>query len=97
MTFATGMAVCEAAEEVVKIMKGRAAKIWEIDYEAVEWKDGSAYPAGDNAGKFEPLSLADIAAKAGRRRRGVRSAGLRSEGQWDTHGDTHEIKMRRGG
>lgn len=66
VTFATGMAVCEAAEEVVKIMKGRAAKIWEIDYEAVEWKDGSAYPAGDNAGKFEPLSLADIAAKAGR-------------------------------
>jgi len=64
VTFATGMAVCEATEEVVKILKGRAAKIWEIDADAVEWRDGAAYPAGDNAGKFQPLTLADIAAKA---------------------------------
>ena len=66
VTFATGMAVCEATEEVVKILKGRAAKIWEIDADAVEWRDGAAYPAGDNAGKFEPLSLNEIAAQAGR-------------------------------
>jgi len=66
VTFATGTAVCEATEEVVKILKGRAAKIWEIDEEAVEWREGHAYPAGDNAGKFEPLSLADLAAKAAR-------------------------------
>lgn len=66
VTFATGTAVCEATEEVVNILRGRAAKIWEIEADAVEWRDGSAYPAGDNAGKFEPLSLEDIAAKAGR-------------------------------
>jgi CO/xanthine dehydrogenase Mo-binding subunit len=66
VTFATGTAVCEASDEIVKILKGRAAKLWEIDADAVEWKDGSAYPAGDNAGKFEPMTLADIAAKAGR-------------------------------
>ncbi len=66
VTFATGTAVCEATEEVVRILKGRAAKIWEIDDEAVEWRDGSAYPAGDNAGKFEPMTLEEIAAKAGR-------------------------------
>ena len=66
VTFATGMAVCEATEEVVKILKGRAAKLWEIDEDAVEWRDGAAYPAGDNAGKFEPMDLAEIAAKAGR-------------------------------
>jgi CO/xanthine dehydrogenase Mo-binding subunit len=66
VTFATGMAVCESANEVVKQLRGRAAKIWEIDEEAVEWRDGAAYPAGDNAGKFEPLTLADIAAKAAR-------------------------------
>ncbi len=66
VTFATGTAVCEATEEVVNILKGRAAKLWEIDADAVEWRDGSAYPAGDNAGKFEPLSLDEIAAKAGR-------------------------------
>lgn len=66
VTFATGMAVCEATDEVVKQLRGRAAKIWEIDVDAVEWRDGAAYPAGDNAGKFEPMTLADIAAKAAR-------------------------------
>jgi CO/xanthine dehydrogenase Mo-binding subunit len=66
VTFATGIAVCEATNEVVKQLRGRAAKLWEIDIEAVEWRDGAAYPAGDNAGKFEPLTLADIAAKAAR-------------------------------
>jgi CO/xanthine dehydrogenase Mo-binding subunit len=32
----------------------------------VEWKDGKAWPAGLNAGAFEPLSVAQIALKAGR-------------------------------
>ena len=40
--------------------------IWDISPDAVEWKDGKAFPAGANAGSFEPLSLADIAAKSGR-------------------------------
>ncbi len=66
VTFATGTAVCEATDDMVKQLRGRAAKIWEIDADAVEWRDGAAYPAGDNAGKFEPLTLADIAAKAAR-------------------------------
>lgn len=66
VTFATGTAVCEASEEVVNILRGRAAKIWEIEADAVEWRDGSAYPAGDNAGKFDPMTLEEIAAKAGR-------------------------------
>ena len=66
VTFATGTAVCDASDDIVKQLRGRAAKLWEIDVEAVEWRDGSAYPAGDNAGKFEPLSLADIAVKSGR-------------------------------
>ena len=42
----------------------RAAKIWKIEPDAVSWDNGFARPAGDNAGKFEPLSLAQIAAKA---------------------------------
>ncbi|HET6184766.1 MAG TPA: xanthine dehydrogenase family protein molybdopterin-binding subunit [Acetobacteraceae bacterium] len=66
VTFATGMAVTQAAEKVVEQLKARAAQIWEIPAEAVEWKDGAAYPAGSNAGGFEPLSLADIALKAAR-------------------------------
>ena len=35
-----------------------------LDAEAVKWEDGMALPAGDNAGKFPPLSLKDLAAKA---------------------------------
>ncbi len=66
VTFATGMAVTQAGERVVDQLKARAAQIWEIPVEAVEWRDGAAYPAGSNAGGFEPLSLADIALKAGR-------------------------------
>ncbi|HZT88294.1 MAG TPA: xanthine dehydrogenase family protein molybdopterin-binding subunit [Stellaceae bacterium] len=66
VTFATGMAVTQAAEKVVVELKKRAAMIWDISPEAVEWKDGYAVPAGANAGNFEPLSLAEIALKSGR-------------------------------
>ena len=66
VTFATGMAVTQAAEKVVVELKKRAAMIWDISPEAVDWKDGKAYPAGPNAGSFEPLSLQEIALKSGR-------------------------------
>jgi CO/xanthine dehydrogenase Mo-binding subunit len=66
VTFATGMAVTQAAEKVVADLKKRAAMIWDISPDAVDWKDGKAYPAGPNAGSFEPLSLQEIAQKAGR-------------------------------
>ena len=61
VTFAAGMAVVEAAEDVVRQLRERAAKIWEIAVDAVVWEDGSARPASSNAGDFEPLTLADIA------------------------------------
>ncbi|MGH7052291.1 MAG: xanthine dehydrogenase family protein molybdopterin-binding subunit [Stellaceae bacterium] len=66
VTFATGMATVQASEKVVEEMKRRAALIWDIPPDAVEWQDGKAYPAGANAGSFEPLSLAEIALKSGR-------------------------------
>jgi CO/xanthine dehydrogenase Mo-binding subunit len=66
VTFATGMAATQAAEKVVEDLKRRAAETWDIPVEAVEWKDGKAYPAGSNAGAFEPLDLAALALKAGR-------------------------------
>ncbi len=66
VTFATGMATTQAAEKVVDELKKRAAMIWDISPDAVEWRDGSAFPAGPNAGSFEPLPLAAIAAKSGR-------------------------------
>ena len=66
VTFATGMAATQAAERVVEQLKARAAQIWDIPADAVEWRDGQAFPAGSNAGAFEPLSIAGIALKSGR-------------------------------
>jgi CO/xanthine dehydrogenase Mo-binding subunit len=66
VTFAGGTAVTRSAERVVEELKKRAAVMWDISPEAVEWKDGKALPAGPNAGSFEPLDLAAIAAKSGR-------------------------------
>ena len=64
VTFASAIVVTQSTERVIKELCGRAAKIWKIDQEAVTWENGYAKPAGDNAGKFEPLSLAQIAAQA---------------------------------
>jgi CO/xanthine dehydrogenase Mo-binding subunit len=64
VTFAVGTCVVRAAEQVVEQLKQRAAMIWDIPAEAVEWKDGQAVPAGANAGGFDPLDLAAIVAKA---------------------------------
>ena len=64
VTFASGIVVNEATDEVIHILKSRAASIWGIDVEAVEWSDGAAHPAGQNAGEFDPLTLKEIAAKA---------------------------------
>lgn len=62
--FASGMAVTESTGEVIASLRARAAKIWGIDADAVTWEDGRASPAGDNAGKFDPLSLEELAARA---------------------------------
>jgi CO/xanthine dehydrogenase Mo-binding subunit len=66
VTFAGGMAVTQAAQKVVEVLKQRAAIIWDIAPEAVEWRDGKAYPAGANAGSFEPLDLATIGNRSAR-------------------------------
>ncbi len=62
VTFSVGLATIAAARDAKTKMCARAAKIWGIDEEAVEWKDGAAWPAGPNAGQFPPMSLAEIAA-----------------------------------
>ena len=64
VTYASAMVVTKAAQTVIKTLRERAAKIWKIDAEAVVWDNGMARPAGDNAGKFEPMSLAQLAAQA---------------------------------
>jgi CO/xanthine dehydrogenase Mo-binding subunit len=64
VTYASAMVVTQSTEQVITTLRERAAKIWKIDPEAVTWEDGEARPAGDNAGKFPPLTLAQIAARA---------------------------------
>lgn len=64
VTFAAGIVVDEATDQVIETLKGRAASIWGIEADAVEWSDGAAHPAGSNAGEFDPLTLSQLAAKA---------------------------------
>ncbi|WP_372884726.1 xanthine dehydrogenase family protein molybdopterin-binding subunit, partial [Shimia sp.] len=64
-TYASGLATIRAAEECIGKLCRRAADKWGIDPEAVIWEDGSAKPSGPNAGDFDPLSIAEIAAEMG--------------------------------
>jgi CO/xanthine dehydrogenase Mo-binding subunit len=62
VTFSVGLATIQSARNAIKVMCARAAKIWGIDEDAVIWEDGAAKPSGPNAGDFEPMTLAEIAA-----------------------------------
>ena len=64
VTFATGMACVLAARNAIKVACDRAAQMWGVSEEEVVWEDGHARPAGANVGDHEPMSLAEIAAKA---------------------------------
>ncbi|MEE8558294.1 MAG: xanthine dehydrogenase family protein molybdopterin-binding subunit, partial [Myxococcota bacterium] len=64
VTFATGMAVIEAARDVVKQLCERAAKIWEVSPDDVEWKEGTAHCT--NGTTHDPLPLKTLAGRAGR-------------------------------
>jgi CO/xanthine dehydrogenase Mo-binding subunit len=66
VTFATGLAVVNSVRDLIRELKIRAAKIWKVDPDGVIWENGMAKPAGSNVGEFEPLSLAQLAAQAGR-------------------------------
>lgn len=66
VTFSSGMAVVEAARDVVRQLRERAAKIWEVPADDVVWEDGYARPARAEVGDKKPLSLADIAKTAGK-------------------------------
>ena len=62
--FASGIAVTNSTEKVIKTLRERAAIIWDIDPDAVIWEEGEARPAGPNAGMFEPLKLEELADRA---------------------------------
>jgi len=65
-TYATGMAVVQAAERVVADLKRRAAALWDTAVENVEWKDGVATCLDAAKPDARPLPLARLAATAGR-------------------------------
>ena len=65
-TFSSGMATVEAAREVMKESCKRAAKLWELPEDAVEYTGGAVRPAGPNAGKHKPMTLKEIAGIAGK-------------------------------
>ncbi len=65
VTYASGLAVIKAARDAKRKMCARAAAKWGIDEEAVEWRDGAAWPAGANAGEFAPMTIKEICAEMG--------------------------------
>ncbi len=66
VTYAVGMAVTEAAQNIVNDLKKRAALIWDIDVEQVEWQDGCAIGhSSDGEQRLTLQQLADKAAKTG--------------------------------
>ena len=66
VTFAVGLATIKAARAAKKEMCRRAAKIWGIPEDAVEWHQGFARPTGHNAGEHEPMSIEKIGANSPR-------------------------------
>lgn len=64
VTFAVGMAVTQAATEMVASLKQRAAIIWDIPVVDIRWQDGCA--VGSKQGGDMYLSLAELAAQAGK-------------------------------
>ena len=60
-TYATGIAVVNAAEKIVTKLRERASIMWDCNLEDVEWVDGRAI---HKDGKESPLSLAEITAQA---------------------------------
>jgi CO/xanthine dehydrogenase Mo-binding subunit len=59
-TFSTGMAVIEAAQDVVQQLKERAAAVWNLTAEQVDWADGVAI----NTAGEDRLTAAEICAGA---------------------------------
>ncbi len=65
-TFSSSMATISAARNAIQVMRERAALMWDIDVEDVVWEDGSAKATGSGHGNLAPLSIADIADRAGK-------------------------------
>ena len=63
-TFSSSMATIMSARNAIKILKERAAIMWDIPADKVEWVDGHAQATGKKYGNLAPMSLAEIAEAA---------------------------------
>src|ERR1035437_4650046 len=63
VTFATGMAVYEAAKDAVRQLIERAAKVWEKKPDEVEFRDGMLHAKGDGV---PPISIKQLAPRSPR-------------------------------
>jgi CO/xanthine dehydrogenase Mo-binding subunit len=63
-TFSSSMAAVDASRKTIEVLRERAAKMWEIPVDEVEWKDGAAHAVGEKHGNKAPLSMKEIAAQA---------------------------------
>ena len=62
-TFSSGMVIVDSARKAIREMIRRAAEIWGVTEDEVTFEDGHCRPASANVGDFEPLSIADVAAR----------------------------------
>ena len=65
-TFSSGMATIFAARDAIGVLKQRAATMWGIPLDDVEWQGGEAIATGDMHSNLPALTLKEIAAKSGR-------------------------------
>ena len=80
VTFATGWAVYEAAQDAKKQMIARAAKIWDVDASTLELKDGNFQSKTDSALKITFKELASELHDAGEPILGVGNVDPSGEG-----------------
>lgn len=64
-TFSSSMATISAARNAIKILRERAAQMWDIPVDDVAWEKGHAIAKGEKYGNLSPLSLKEIAAQSG--------------------------------
>ena len=63
-TFSSSMATISAARNAIRVLRDRAAQMWEIPVDDVVWEQGRAIAKGEKHGNLAPLSLKEIAADA---------------------------------
>lgn len=64
-TFSSSMATISAARNAITVMRERAAQMWDIPVDDVVWEEGHAKAKGAKHDNLPPLSVKEIAAKAG--------------------------------